>query len=120
MRTLVFKGAHVLSLNRPSERATKACEQVEQECAEKEGTGKITQIACDLQSFESARTAGKEVLSVLDGQGLDALVIADLIHYVRPLGHGGETNGGPALVQGSECGGHPLSRQDIGTYLGAR
>lgn len=74
MKTLVLKGAHVLALNRPSERATTACEQVEQECAEKAGTGKITQVTCDLQSFEQVRTAGAQVLSSLDGSGLDALI----------------------------------------------
>lgn len=74
MKTLALKGAHVLALNRTSERATTACKQVEQECEEKGGTGKVTQVTCDLQSFESVRAAGAEVLSVLDGAGLDALI----------------------------------------------
>ena len=74
MQTYVMKGAHVLALNRPSERATEACKQVGDECADTPGAGKITQISCDLQSFESVRSAGAEVLSVLNGAGLDALV----------------------------------------------
>lgn len=84
MKTLVLKGAHVFALNRPSERATNACQQVEEECGGKEGAGKITQVACDLQSFESVRTAGSEVLSLLDGTGLDALVCNAGMALCRP------------------------------------
>lgn len=74
MKTLVLKGAHVLALNRPSDRAKTACQEVEQACSEAGAAGKVTQVSCDLQSFKSVRAAGAEVLSVLDGTGLDALV----------------------------------------------
>eukprot|EP00892_Ulva_mutabilis_P004919 jgi/Ulvmu1/279/UM001_0283.1 len=72
MKVLFSKGAHVMALNRPSERSTTACQTVRDECSE--SNGKITEISCDLQSFESVRAAGAEVLSQLGDTGLNALV----------------------------------------------
>lgn len=65
----------MLSLNRSSERATASAEKIRSECCGT-GDGKITDVACDLQSFESVRAAGAQVLQELatDDTGLDALV----------------------------------------------
>eukprot|EP00892_Ulva_mutabilis_P002671 jgi/Ulvmu1/12404/UM009_0051.1 len=72
MKVLVSKGAHVMALNRPSERATTACRKVREHCGGSDG--RITEVPCDLQSFESVRAAGLEVITQLGGTGLDALV----------------------------------------------
>eukprot|EP00892_Ulva_mutabilis_P004931 jgi/Ulvmu1/280/UM001_0284.1 len=74
MKVLTLKGAHVLALNRPSERSTSACQQARDQCSADESAGRVTEVSCDLQSFEAVRAAGAEVLSVLEGKGLDALV----------------------------------------------
>lgn len=74
MKTLALKGAHVLALNRASERSTTACTEVQDLCSTSEGAGKVTEVTCDLQNFESVRAAGAQVLTLLNGTGLDALV----------------------------------------------
>mmetsp|Transcript_35072 Transcript_35072/g.72279 ORF Transcript_35072/g.72279 Transcript_35072/m.72279 type:complete len:353 (+) Transcript_35072:75-1133(+) len=51
------KGAHVIMLNRTSERATKAAEAIRSAAP----NAKVTQIACDLSDFESVRKAAAEV-----------------------------------------------------------
>ena len=61
-------GARVLLLNRPSERATAALNELES----KNSNGDFTQIDCDLQSFESVREAAKN-LRALCPEGLDVL-----------------------------------------------
>lgn len=72
-KCLVLKGAHVLALNRPSDRATASSNNIRAEIP-KAGGGQLTDVTCDLQSFESVRSAGAQVLEVLEGTGLDALV----------------------------------------------
>lgn len=53
--TCAKKGAHVILLNRESERSKNAYEKIK-ECG---GGGKVTNIACDLQSFESVKSAAE-------------------------------------------------------------
>lgn len=70
-KTVAQKGAQVLMLNRPSDRAQQALKDV-QACALKFET--VQHIDCDLQSFESVRRAAKQVLAATGGTGLDVLV----------------------------------------------
>eukprot|EP00892_Ulva_mutabilis_P004897 jgi/Ulvmu1/277/UM001_0281.1 len=74
-RSLVVKGAHVLALNRPSGRATASSQQIRDECIGEAG-GAITDIPCDLQSLDSVRAAGEQILQQdsVKKTGLDALV----------------------------------------------
>lgn len=60
-RTAVQKGAdHVLLLNRPSDRATKAEESLKAEIKQGSKT-KIESIPCDLQDFESVKSAAATI-----------------------------------------------------------
>lgn len=70
-KVCVRKGAaHILLLNRPSERATKAEEDVKAEI--KEGQNTIVEtIPCDLQDFSSVREAAQKIKSKYDS--LDVL-----------------------------------------------
>lgn len=66
-----MKGAHILALNRKSERATASSTAIR--AAAPQGT--VTDIACDLQSFDSVKAAVAEVEAATKGTGLDALVL---------------------------------------------
>ena len=69
-KTVLSKGARVIMLNRPSERAEKAVKDVN---ALAQQAGLVQHVDCDLQSFDSVRAAAKEVQAVLGGAGLDVL-----------------------------------------------
>lgn len=71
-RTFASKGGTVLVLNRPSDRAKKSLEDMQKACAGPD-CGTITQVDCDLQSFESVRSAAAAVKTALGGSGLDIL-----------------------------------------------
>lgn len=74
-REVAKKGAKVILLNRKSERAEKALEQLKQEVPE----GQFEWIACDLQSFDSVREASKNIQAkyeVIDGLVNNAGVMA--------------------------------------------
>jgi NADPH:quinone reductase-like Zn-dependent oxidoreductase len=72
-KTVVAKGAHVIMLNRASERATAALKAV-QEAADSSSTpGSVTQFECDLQRFASVRQAASAVLDTCKATGLDVL-----------------------------------------------
>lgn len=66
----VSKGANVVMLNRKSERANSALEQVKAEAAE--GTS-VSFIECDLMDFESVKKASTEIKASFP-EGLDVLV----------------------------------------------
>jgi NAD(P)-dependent dehydrogenase (short-subunit alcohol dehydrogenase family) len=70
-KAIVGKGGHVISLNRPSERAAASLATLQQAC--KDG-GTATQVDCDLQSLASVHEAATRVKQILSGKGLDALV----------------------------------------------
>jgi len=60
-RTAAQKGGEVVLLNRASERATKALAKLQQEVPN--GKQKFVTIECDLQSFDSVRSAAAQVIS---------------------------------------------------------
>uniref|UniRef100_A0A0G4IF92 Oxidoreductase n=1 Tax=Chromera velia CCMP2878 TaxID=1169474 RepID=A0A0G4IF92_9ALVE len=55
------RGAHVLLLNRPSERADAVYAEVVKEAGASGGAGKVTKVACDLGSFASVQKACETV-----------------------------------------------------------
>lgn len=67
--TCASKGAHVVLLNRPSERVTAAMKQIQ----EKVPGCTLTSIPCDLSSFESVRAAGAALREKFAETGLDVL-----------------------------------------------
>ena len=68
-RALAMKGAHVIMLNRQSERATAAEAQLKQDVP----GATVTCIACDLQSFDSVKAAANELRMKFGGSGIDVL-----------------------------------------------
>lgn len=66
-RTAAQKGARVVMLNRPSDRANHALVEVQ-------AIGEAHLVPCDLLSFDSVRAAGPLLSSVLGAGGLDVLV----------------------------------------------
>lgn len=72
-KALVEKGAHVVVLNRSSDRADSALQSLAEACAD---NGRVTSVPCDLLSFDSVRDAGAAVMATLEaeGVGLDGLV----------------------------------------------
>lgn len=72
-KALLAKGAHVIVLNRASERADTALRSLEDESG---NDGRLVSIPCDLLCFDSVRDAGTAVVAVVDehGEGLDGLV----------------------------------------------
>eukprot|EP00802_Teleaulax_amphioxeia_P020488 Tamp_20775.p1 GENE.Tamp_20775~~Tamp_20775.p1 ORF type:complete len:321 (-),score=64.80 Tamp_20775:26-988(-) len=68
-RAMAKKGAHVVMLNRPSERATAAEAALRAEAP----AATITPIACDLQSFESVRACAEQLKTQFAATGLDVL-----------------------------------------------
>lgn len=69
--TCAKKGAaHVVLLNRPSERATKA--ETDIKAAAAEGTV-VSSVDCDLQSFASVRKAAAELRAKFGDEGIDVL-----------------------------------------------
>jgi NAD(P)-dependent dehydrogenase (short-subunit alcohol dehydrogenase family) len=58
-KALLQKGAHVIVLNRPSQRATAALEALNKACLR---GARVTQIDCDLLEFASVRAAATAVL----------------------------------------------------------
>ena len=67
-RTCAQLGATVYMLNRPSERATVALDQLRNE-----GNSKAFLIECDLQDYASVRKAGKALRDQLQNEGCDVL-----------------------------------------------
>ena len=67
-KTVAKKGAKVILLNRKSQRAENALEQLKKSC----GRTEIIQVECDLQSFVSVRQAVKKMAKLCVG-GLDVL-----------------------------------------------
>ena len=61
-REVAKKGAKVILLNRDSERAEKALQQLQEEVPD----GEFDWIKCDLQSFESVRSAVNDIQSKYD------------------------------------------------------
>lgn len=68
-KTLALKGARIILLNRPSERATAA----ENKLRELVPGVEVSTISCDLMSFESVKSASAALTSQLGGVGLDVL-----------------------------------------------
>ena len=58
-------GAHVLLLNRPSQRATDAENSIRAEIIASPNAGKVETIPCDLMDFQSVREAAKQVSDVV-------------------------------------------------------
>ena len=69
-RTLGHGGARVIMLNRPSKRSTR----VQQEMDGAFPDGRVTTVACDLQSFASVRAAGKILGDLCAEDGIYALI----------------------------------------------
>jgi NAD(P)-dependent dehydrogenase (short-subunit alcohol dehydrogenase family) len=70
-RDMAAKGAaRVILLNRPSDRARKAQEEIRAAAA---GGASVQHVDCDLQDFASVREAARTVLAILNGDGLDVL-----------------------------------------------
>jgi len=67
-KTCAQLGAKVYMLNRPSERASAALQQILSE-----GNSEAVLIECDLQDFSSVRKAGKELREQLQEAGCDVL-----------------------------------------------
>ena len=67
-RELARKGAHVILLNRESERSANALKNLQNEVPE----GKFEAVSCDLQNFDSVRNAASSIKS--NHQVLDVLV----------------------------------------------
>ena len=70
-KTCAKKGANVILLNRPSERATAAAAAISAVAAP---GAVVTSIECDLQSFDSVRKGIAAVKSLCNSSGLDVLV----------------------------------------------
>lgn len=68
-RTVARKGAHVVMLNRKSERS----EQAEQKILSEVPNAKVTSVDCDLQSFQSVRAAAKTIQIEFAETGIDVL-----------------------------------------------
>jgi hypothetical protein len=66
--TLASRGARVLLLNRESERSVSSLAALKALCPD----GELTAVACDLQSFDSVRSAAARVIALCP-DGLDAL-----------------------------------------------
>jgi len=79
-RMLVEKGVNVIMLNRPSERAEKAVEDMEK-CIlapDREAGVFVTHVDCDLASFQSTANAARQVRAIIEGNGgitLDVLAL---------------------------------------------
>mmetsp|Transcript_26318 Transcript_26318/g.41173 ORF Transcript_26318/g.41173 Transcript_26318/m.41173 type:complete len:97 (+) Transcript_26318:172-462(+) len=56
-KSCAMKGAEIIMLNRPSERADKALESIQKEVP----GSKVTLIHCDLNDFDAVKTAAAEV-----------------------------------------------------------
>jgi NAD(P)-dependent dehydrogenase (short-subunit alcohol dehydrogenase family) len=69
-KDLASKGARVILLNRPSDRARKAEEDVRTVAA---GGGSVESVDCDLQDFASVRAAADTVHQMVKDSGLDVL-----------------------------------------------
>lgn len=69
-KACIGKGAKVLALNRPSERATKALEDL---TAAAGAGGTAIAIPCDLTSFASVRGAAEQVVAECSATGVDVL-----------------------------------------------
>ena len=65
-----FHAGALILLNRPSERAENALKRLQKEAGDPE---RVTQVACDLQSFASVRNAAQEVDRIVGSLGLDVL-----------------------------------------------
>jgi len=63
------RGARVVMLNRPSDRADEALRSLREAVP----AADVTLVACDLTSFEEVRRAGKQLREELAGDGLDVL-----------------------------------------------
>lgn len=68
-----LKGGEVVMLNRKSTRSSEALANIKTKCP----TAKVHAVACDLQDFESVRTAAAEVARKFPG-GIDVLVRAEM------------------------------------------
>lgn len=69
-RDLVARGARVIVLNRASDRETSSTDALRAVAA---NGGSIDAVECDLQRFQSVRTAADRVLELVKGRGLDVL-----------------------------------------------
>ncbi|KAJ1475534.1 hypothetical protein T484DRAFT_2016022 [Baffinella frigidus] len=68
-KAMASVGAHVLMLNRLSQRATDAEEAIKKDLPH----AKVTTVACDLMSFKSVLAACQQVNQLVGEQGLDVL-----------------------------------------------
>eukprot|EP00615_Pteridomonas_danica_P012568 CAMPEP_0114347744 /NCGR_PEP_ID=MMETSP0101-20121206/14153_1 /TAXON_ID=38822 ORGANISM="Pteridomonas danica, Strain PT" /NCGR_SAMPLE_ID=MMETSP0101 /ASSEMBLY_ACC=CAM_ASM_000211 /LENGTH=334 /DNA_ID=CAMNT_0001485253 /DNA_START=180 /DNA_END=1184 /DNA_ORIENTATION=- len=68
-RTCARKGAHVVMLNRASERSEKALEKLTQDAP----GAQITKVDCDLMDFDSVRSAALKLKEKFSDQGIDVL-----------------------------------------------
>ena len=74
-KTVATKGATVVMLNRPSERAEAALDTVRKVAgASDAASARVHHVDCDLMEFRSVREAAASVLKLVDSTGIDALV----------------------------------------------
>lgn len=73
-RTAAQKGAHVVLLNRPSERAISAEREIRLAAPDASAEGRITCVDCDLMSFASVKAAAEKLNELFAEKGLDCLV----------------------------------------------
>lgn len=78
-KALLAKGAHVVVLNRSSDRADAALQSLTKAAP---SDSRITSVTCDLLNFDSVRDAGATVVGALEeeGVGLDGLVCNAGVH----------------------------------------
>jgi NAD(P)-dependent dehydrogenase (short-subunit alcohol dehydrogenase family) len=76
-KAIALKGGHVLALNRPSERSRASSKEIRDTVP----NCNITDIVCDLTSFDSVRAAAVMVQEACNGAGLDALVLNAGVQY---------------------------------------
>lgn len=86
-RTCAEKGAHVVMLNRPSDRADSAAASVRSSAP----GAKVTSVACDLTSFASVKAAAASIREQLGEEGVDVLCnnagVMALADFATPDGH---------------------------------
>ena len=80
-RACASKGAHVVLLNRSSERATAAHASISKEYE----NAKVTFVPCDLTSFESVRLAAGALKELFAATGIDVISAGGLTHSARAV-----------------------------------
>jgi NAD(P)-dependent dehydrogenase (short-subunit alcohol dehydrogenase family) len=73
-RTLACRGANVIMLNRPSERALATLNSIRDAADAFPGEGSVRHVDCNLQSFASVHAAADKVNQAAASSGIDVLV----------------------------------------------